>query len=36
MLSNICIFVCCLKLTEMGRGGDRLHAIVSQMVGKSM
>ena len=34
MLSNMCI-VCRLKSIEIGRGGGRLRAIVSQMAGKS-
>ena len=33
---NGSIFVCCLKSVEMGRGRGMLHAIVSQMAGKSM
>ena len=36
-MHNWSIFVCCLlKSIEMGRGGGRLHDIVSQMTGRSM
>ena len=34
MLSNMCTGFC-LKSIEIGRGGRRLRAIVSQMAGKS-